>query len=287
MSTSVVDRMAVSGLWELGFHGQGVTVAVIDTGMTPQSDFAPNIVEDLDFTGESRARDAANVHGTQVADCVHAVASQASIANLRVVPAKSVFTRESVIRAIRHCIEVYPKYRVLNISLSFNPAGCPDQCALCQAVDQAYAKGMLVVVAAGNTGPKPDTLTCPARARWAIANVATWTRAEAEYWEEHWMRRMWYTHVTGDMGKRYGTSFSAGYTSGAAALLFSAFPELDADTLRFSMIHVAGQMRTEKGHETTLQFDRVHSHLLWMRQMVSVGAMVTKPGALRPLVPSF
>lgn len=289
IEASVIERMGVSGLWELGFRGRGITVAVIDSGITLSPSFSGKIVCDMDFTGERHPRDDGYWHGTQVAECVHVVASEAEIANLRVVPSHSALTKNTVISAIQHCIDVYPQFRVINISLSFKRSGCPDNCPLCRKVDEAYRKGMLVMVAAGNEGPKVDTLTCPARANWATSNMATWTIGEKDFWKRIGrLRRFWYTHVTGEFGDQYGTSFSAGYWSGAAALLFSAFPKVDADTLRFAMLEVNEALRAEVGHHTTLKVERVYKYLVELRKWASIpGAVIEKNGALRPYLDPF
>lgn len=284
---SVAKRMGIPPLWEISMRGKGVTVAVIDDGIAPDPLFAGKIVCDMDFTGEGRPRHKNNRHGTRVASCVTTIAEEASIANLRVVPEKTELTRECVIQALQHCIDVFPEYRIVNISLSFEPSGCPDQCPLCAKVDEAYRKGMLVIAAAGNKGPKPDTLTCPARSHWVIANMATETKSEKEYWENNKLKQFWHVNITGNFGKWYGTSYSAGYTSGAAALLLSAFPELDADTLRFAMIEVDWSLQKEAGHPTTLKFDQVYNYLLQLRKWASIGVIFTKNGALHPFLHPF
>jgi hypothetical protein len=94
--------------------------------------------------------------------------------------------------------------------------------------------------------------------------------------------------VTGAFGEQYGTSYSAAYSSGAAALLFSIFPKLDADTLRFAILEVDAALRTEVGHQTTLKVDRVYDYLLGLRNWASMpGVLFTKNGALRPYLEPF
>lgn len=284
----IPDRMGLRFLWDKDLSGAGVSVAVLDSGITPDSEFSDNVIEDIDFTGEDRPRHKSYWHGTQVCQCIHWVAENANIGNLRVVPSHSALTRDNVIQALDYCISVYPKYRIVNISLSFIPDGCPDNCPLCNKINEAYVKGMMIVVAAGNRGPKPNTITCPALAHWALRNYATLTQSDIDYWKRHWLKRLWEVHITGRFGKDYGTSYSAGYTSGSVALIFSGFPKVDADTVQWSISQIEQQLRSEVGHRTTMKFDRVYKNLEYYRDLASNSKMmITKNGALRPYLRPF
>lgn len=282
----VLGCMGIPYLWDLGHHGKGVAVAVLDTGMTPNPRFTNRIAYDQDFTGEELPRHRSYRHGTRVAESVLHIAPEATIGNCKVMPTEGKLTRETVVRALRHCIDVFPRYKVVNISLSFVPRGCPDDCELCATVDDAYRNGLLVVAAAGNEGPAVGTLTCPALSLWCVKTVATWRRQEEEWWEGLPRYKQWWKQICGEFGERFGTSYSAGYASGAAAVLFSAFPRVDADTLRFAMLDVAETAYREKGHETSLRFDQVYEKLHWMQRMASVAGL-TKPNALYPVVKPF
>jgi hypothetical protein len=273
----ILRRMEIAPLHAEGSKGEGVSVAVIDSGLLPSGTLQNLIAEDVDFTGKNEARYHDAYHGQTVAECVNLVAPEARLGNFRVIDHNGRTRREWVIAALQHCIDVFPKYRVANLSVSFAPNACPDECPLCRKVTEAYYRGIYVVVAAGNKGPKPGTITCPALAHWAVVSQATWSKAEAVYWEKHPMRRRWAVHVTGEFAKWYGTSYSAAYASGAAAVHLSSFPKLTAATLRHAVMSVAQQMRSER-RTGTLSHKRVRDFLLFLRGLPKA-AIVELPGS--------
>lgn len=281
----VVNRMQIAPLQDLGLSGEGVNIAVIDYGFLPDLGFDMTVVEDIDFGGLGSARHGRGLHGTAVASCISLIAPHAGVGNLSVVDKKGNSDRSVIEAAIQHCIDVFPKYRIINISLSVEPNGCPNACTLCAAVQRAYEAGIYVVVAAGNTGPKADTLTCPARANWALASVATWPKVIGDYWETHRLHRFWATQITGAFKRSYGTSYSAGYLSGAAALHFESFPRLSADTLRFAVTNTMQNMRQEG--LVTLSEVRVREYLLWLKGFSDMDVFFQKRGALFPKLESF
>jgi serine protease AprX len=152
---------------QYGLDGSGIGVAIIDSGIVGLNDFGTGwnnrVVYSQNFVGTS-ATDQYG-HGTHVAGIVGAnlpngkyigIAPNANLINLRVLDQNGVSTDSAVIAAIDQAIQLsYTwKYnvRVINLSLGrpvFEPA---SQDPLCQAVEQAWRAGIVVVVAAGNEG---------------------------------------------------------------------------------------------------------------------------------------
>src|SRR5262249_53215762 len=62
---------------------------------------------------------------------------------------------------------------ILNLSLGLFPAPRPSQDILVSAVENASAAGVLVVIAAGNDGSDPNTMSTPATAPSAISVGST------------------------------------------------------------------------------------------------------------------
>jgi subtilisin family serine protease len=277
-------KMAAEQLWDDGFRGAGIGVAILDSGFRPNDPVPERILDERDFTDEARPRHAGNRHGSTVAECVSCLAPEAKLGNFRVIPQLDM-TRETVVQAVNTVIELYPRYRVMNLSLYFEPDGCPENCELCAALDRAFRAGILVVCAAGNAGPEPDSLTCPARANWVLASTATWSRSVGDYWDQNRLKEFWMRRVTGSFGQMYGTSYSAGYLSGAAAMLLSAFPEVDADTLRFAMLKSANA-DAAAGYATA-RLEQMRQELARLQALVRAGAMVTKSGSLHTFVAPF
>ena len=186
-------------VWQRGFVGTNVGVAVVDSGITPVPDLGGNslsllgpgenpvlqllavpnevspwmngrIVYSQNFVpGQSDALDHYG-HGTHVAGLIagngalstgpldyrtfHGSAPNADLINLRVLDENGAGTDSSVIAAIQRAIALKDTFniRVINLSLGRPIYESYKLDPLCQAVEQAWKAGIVVVVAAGNDG---------------------------------------------------------------------------------------------------------------------------------------
>ncbi|TYS69960.1 S8 family serine peptidase [Sutcliffiella horikoshii] len=189
-SPAMVDSAPFIGsneAWDLGFTGEGVTVAVIDTGVDyTHPDLAPNFNEYLgwDFvdndadpqeTPKGDPRGAETTHGTHVAGTVAAngqikgVAPEATLLAYRVLGPGGSGSTENVVAAIERA--VLDGADVMNLSLG-NSLNAPDW-ATSIALDQAMAEGVVAVTSNGNAGPNNWTVGSPGTSREAISVGAT------------------------------------------------------------------------------------------------------------------
>lgn len=282
----IPSHVGADMLWQLGYEGQGVGVAFIDSGAVRQPPFKSQIIEAKVFSGYNSVYSNDNWHGSSMMEAMLVVAPKAKLGVFKVTDKHQFPSKKAVMEALQYSIDQYPKYRVVNMSLSFAPDHCPDQCELCQLVEQAYTKGILITVAAGNKGHKEgeNTITCPGRAKWALTSIATLPRFQNEYLENMGWLKKTMMELSGKTAKTYGTSFSSAYTAGYGALLFSAFPSLTADTLRYFALQVMDESRKRGQH--TLKVDEVYQKLKNIQYMSSI-SIVTKPGALHMFVENF
>lgn len=162
-----------SAAWQAKLTGNGVGVAVIDSGIDISPDLSllgllPRIVYTQDFTGGNGGDQYG--HGTHVAGIVGAngidsscfnctrsfvgIAPNASLVNLRVLDANGEGSDSLVIQAIERAIALKKTYniRVINLSLGRPIYESYAQDPLCQAVEAAWRAGIVVVAAAGNDG---------------------------------------------------------------------------------------------------------------------------------------
>lgn len=135
--------------------GNGVTVAVIDTGVSKVPDLADTtFVQGYDFVNDKESADDDNGHGTHVAGTVAqstnnsygvaGIAYQASIMPLKVLAASGGGTVADIAEAIKFAAD--NGANVINMSLGGGGASDLMQ----EAVDYAYSKGVVIVAAAGN-----------------------------------------------------------------------------------------------------------------------------------------
>jgi serine protease AprX len=156
--------------WNQGLDGTGIGVAVIDSGIAAVDDLTQGkIVYSQDFTGLGSAADQYG-HGTHVSGIIagngadstgganfytfRGIAPGVNLVDLRVLDASGNGTIADLIDAIQTVIQLQGTYniRVINMSLGSGVYESYTQDPLCQAVEQAYQAGIVVVVSAGNEG---------------------------------------------------------------------------------------------------------------------------------------
>ena len=167
--------------WNAGYTGNGVDVAVIDTGVSPVEGLAQpgKIINGPDLSFESQAPNLAhldtNGHGTFMAGLIaghdsdlsqpyanapdsqyRGVAPDARIVNVKVGTADGGVDVSQVIAAIdwvvQHKDDNGMHIRVLNLSYGTNSNQDSLSDPLSYAAEQAWKAGIVVVVAAGNSG---------------------------------------------------------------------------------------------------------------------------------------
>ncbi|WP_053361630.1 S8 family serine peptidase [Bacillus sp. FJAT-27251] len=173
--------------WDAGYTGEGVTVAVIDTGADythPDLEHAFGDYKGYDFvdndndpqeTPPGDPRGASTSHGSHVSGTVAAngqikgVAPEASLLAYRVLGPGGRGTTENVIAGIEKAVE--DGADVMNLSLG-NSLNDPDY-ATSIALDWAMAEGVVAVTSNGNSGPDNWTVGSPGTSRDAISVGAT------------------------------------------------------------------------------------------------------------------
>src|SRR6266566_2160801 len=161
----------------LGYDGTGVGVAVIDSGVNSVWDLtqagnnkASRIVYSQNFDPSANTTNDLYGHGTHVAGIIagnggsstcgncdvtfRGIAPNANIVNLRALDQNGSATDSTVIAAIQQAITLKSLYniRVINLSLGRGIFESYTLDPLCQAAEQAWKAGIVVVVAAGNYG---------------------------------------------------------------------------------------------------------------------------------------
>jgi serine protease len=155
--------------------GKGITVAVIDTGISPVPDLKDTtFVKGYDFVNDTIEALDDSGHGTHVAGTVAqstnngygvaGIAYEASLMPLKVLSAEGGGTISDIAEAIRFAADNGAD--IINMSL-----GGPGESKLMEeAIDYAYQKGVFVVAAAGNSNQ--NAASYPARYRHVVGVAA-------------------------------------------------------------------------------------------------------------------
>ena len=202
------DVVGASALRQAGNRGDGVTVAVIDTGISAVPDLAGRIVpvrDDprnttsscLNLSGEQDCTDSYG-HGTFMAGIIAGsgassagrytgMAPGARLVSVKIAGRDGSADVSTVLAAIEWVVSFKDRYgiRVLNLSLGTDSTQSYRTDPLNYAVERAWAAGIAVVVAASNRGPAAGTISKPGDDPWVITVGAIDDRGTAPLDDDH------------------------------------------------------------------------------------------------------
>jgi minor extracellular serine protease Vpr len=170
---------------QLGFTGNGIKIGVIDTGINfSHPDFfnqdgTSRFLKGYDFVDNDTVPQDTNGHGTQVTGIIVAdgqlkgIAPMAEIFSYRVSSDGESVPSNLIIKAINQAVK--DKVDIINISLGVNMT----HNKIDEAVNNAINQGIVVVAAAGNSGPDKSTIGSPARNPNAITVGATYNNQDS------------------------------------------------------------------------------------------------------------
>jgi serine protease AprX len=285
--------------WHAGFSGQGVDVALVDTGVSPVPglDGSGKVVNGPDLSLESqnpafRYLDT-NGHGTFMAGIIggndgqpggyRGVAPDSRILSVKVGDADGGVDVTQVIAAVdwivQHRYDDGMNIRVINLSYGTNSRQSYTNDPLAYAVEQAWKAGIVVVVAAGNTGLYSG-LSDPAYDPWLISVGAADTMGTAPVSDDQpaaftataktckaavcnsvtllapgahmeglrdpgsYIDQNNPNAALGDLNFRgSGTSEAAAYVTGAVTLLLQKYPSLSPDQVKEMLVEGSQHLR--------------------------------------------
>ncbi|WP_246943959.1 S8 family peptidase [Bacillus pinisoli] len=167
--------------------GSGVKVAVLDTGTINHVDLTNNLEQCKDFTQRKSSLvynycNDGNGHGTHVAGTVladggsdgqgvYGVAPEAKLWAYKVLSDRGSGYSDDIAAAITHAADQSVALGV-DVIISMSLGSSSKSSLIADAVTYAYNKGVLVIAAAGNSGPNANTIGYPGALVDAVAVAA-------------------------------------------------------------------------------------------------------------------
>jgi serine protease AprX len=187
--TSLYPReVRATQVWQQGGSGRGVTVAVLDSGIASNPDLGTRIQAEVSFAGPyDPQRPDPGGHGTHIAGTIAGdgtssagqyvgMAPHAGLVSVQVLDRNGNGRISSVVRGIEWAIAHQAEFniRVLNLSFGARVLGASYRTdPLAAAVEIAWKHGIVVVAAAGNSGPSSGTVESPGVDPYVITVGAT------------------------------------------------------------------------------------------------------------------
>ncbi len=202
------DVVGATELNAQGNRGDGVTVAVIDTGIAAVGDLAGRIVAVKDdvknvitacvnLSGEADCGDSYG-HGTFMAGLIAGsgaasggryagVAPGARLVSIKVAGRDGSSDVSTILSALQWVVSFKDRYgiRVLNLSLGTDSTQSYRIDPLNYAVERAWTAGVAVIVAAANRGPAPRTISKPGDDPWVVTVGAIDDRGTVDLADDH------------------------------------------------------------------------------------------------------
>ena len=178
VASSYTRSTQATSAWGTGNLGAGVGVAVLDTGISEMNDFRGRLVHGPDLSGEGTLVDTYG-HGTVMAGAVGGsgadsaasgkglyagVAPKSTLVAVKVAGRNGVADVSTILQGM-HWVSAYKdqyNIRVMNLSWGTTSTQNPAVDPLNYAVQRLWQQGIVVVVAAGNSGPGAGTILKPA-----------------------------------------------------------------------------------------------------------------------------
>lgn len=248
-----------------GYTGKGVTVALIDTGADSDHEaLAGKIVAFKDFVNNQTASYDDNGHGTHCASLVAGekgigVAPGAKLVVIKVMDREGACYLSDALKALDWCLENKDRYGIRVISFSVGGESPSDGTSLLdEACNKMVEEGLIMCVAAGNSGPAASSIVIPGDAENVITVGAVDSSgtifelssrgptANGETKPD--LVTLGVDVVSALAGSKSakssmsGTSMAVPQVSGAAALLLEAKPDLEPSDVKRVLLKTANDL---------------------------------------------
>lgn len=177
----VKKEVCAKRVYQDGYTGKGVRIALLDTGVAPLIGLKNRIMYFKDYINGRNIPYDDNGHGTHIAGIlcggcssrneVIGMAPQAELFVFKILDKNGNGSTQKAIHALEWLENNHKHYniRILNFSMGYLKNANPNmQQILINKLELLWDEGVVVVTAAGNNGPKESTITVPGVSRKVI-----------------------------------------------------------------------------------------------------------------------
>ncbi len=202
------DLVGADVVWQEGITGEGVTVAIVDTGLSNHPGLLKKvngvrlnkIAAWVDFVEGSNSPRDPHGHGTHIAGIIangqqgpdgewNGIAPGVRLVGVRVLDENGYSDYAKVIDGIQWVVEHKDEYNIqlMNLSLVSKAEAPYFEDPLNLAVMEAWASGITVVVAAGNGGSGPMTIGVPGNNPYVVTVGAFTDNHSPDNWDDDYL----------------------------------------------------------------------------------------------------
>ncbi|WP_297462675.1 S8 family serine peptidase [Thermococcus sp.] len=289
-------QVMATNLWNLGYDGSGITIGIIDTGIdASHPDLQGKVIGWKDFVNDRSSPYDDNGHGTHVASIAagtgkasngkyKGMAPGAKLVGIKVLSGEGSGSVSDIIAGVDWAVQNKDKYgiRVINLSLGGSQSSDGSD-SLSQAVNRAWDAGIVVCVAAGNSGPDKYTVGSPAAASKVITvgavdknDVITDFSSRGPTADNrlkpevvapgNWIiaARASGTSMGQPINDYYtaapGTSMATPHVAGISALILQAHPSWSPDKVKMALIETADIVKPDEIADIAYGAGRVNAY---------------------------
>ena len=203
-ANTYLDTLRVPQVWDMGLDGSGITVAVVDSGISLDDDFSEvagesgsgRVIMQLGFNSSAYSAQDVFGHGTHVAGIIggngtksdgfyQGVAPGANLIGIKISDDYGMAYESDTVEALEWIFNNKDTYniRVVNLSIQSTVEQSYHDSALDAAVEILWFNGIVVVAATGNKGPDNGfnpVLAAPANDPFIITVGASEEKGDAD-----------------------------------------------------------------------------------------------------------
>lgn len=167
--------MRVDEIHNAGWRGEGVTICYIDTGLSPHMDFVfgkNRVLHFESFVDDNQIMHDDNGHGTFVCGIgsgnglasggrYAGIAPASNIVALKALARDGESGAMTILSAMQWVCDHHKDYNIKVVCMSFGSEPMMINDPIAKGAEMLVAKGIVVVAAAGNSGPEYQTIKSP------------------------------------------------------------------------------------------------------------------------------